>query len=80
MVKEVDSSGDWVRMDNKREGDNVDNDQLYPNETDMEATNDYIDIVSNGFKFRSSGAAVNAGETYMYFAISDYPFKYANAR
>ncbi len=80
MVKDIDSSGNWVLMDNKREGYNVDNDQLYPNETDMEATNDYIDIVSNGFKFRSSGAAVNAGETYMYFAISDYPFKYANAR
>ena len=80
MVKDIDSSGNWVLMDNKREGYNVDNDQLYPNETDIEATNDYVDIVSNGFKFRSNATTVNTGETYLFYAVAAYPFKYANAR
>ncbi len=80
MVKDVDSSGNWVLFDDKREGYNVDNDQLYPNDTLVESTNDYVDIVSNGFKFRSNATTVNTGETYLFYAISAYPFKYANAR
>ena len=41
----------------------------------------YIDAVSNGFKIRGNGAAFNgSGETLIYAAFAEAPFKYANAR
>jgi hypothetical protein len=40
-----------------------------------------IDILSNGFKQRNTRAATNAsGNTYIYMAFAENPFKYANAR
>ena len=54
MVKRTDTTGDWHVWDNKREGYNVDNDRLIPNDTTVEDTNDSIDLLSNGFKFRRS--------------------------
>jgi hypothetical protein len=44
---------------------------LRPNTADVEgsyATSDSIDFVSNGFKIRTSGTALNDG-TYIYMAI-----------
>ena len=80
MIKNIDSTPYWTTMDNKRDGYNVDNNQLYPNSSEAESTSDYMDIVSNGFKFRDSDDNVNSSATFLYLAFAEAPFKYANAR
>ena len=41
-----------------------------------------LDFVSNGFKIRSTDASFNEtnGDTYIYMAFAESPFRYANAR
>ena len=81
MLKRTDSTGNWTILDFKRAGYNVDNDQLYPNLSNAEATTDLADLLSNGFKLRSTDTSVNAsGGTYVYAAFSENPFKYSLAR
>jgi hypothetical protein len=49
-------------------------------ETDWNGTFS-MDILSNGFKIRNTAASMNtSGETYIYYAVAENPFKYANAR
>ena len=75
MVKLVSAAGeDWFICDNKREGYNAENNRLLPNLNSAESTDSPIDIVSNGFKARTSGANVNAGEDYLYMAFAENPF------
>ena len=73
MVKRTDASSHWRMFDNKREGYNVDNDALKANTSDAETTTDFIDLLSNGFKLRSSDSAVNSG-TLIYMAFAENPF------
>jgi len=43
--------------------------------------NTYIDVLSNGFKIRTTAASHNtSGQTYIYMAFAENPFKYSNAR
>ena len=82
LLKRTDTSKNWILHDSKRDGFNVTNEILYPNTSESETNNAVdIDIVSNGFKLRSSGAAHNAsGGTYLYFCFAESPFKNARAR
>ena len=81
LLKRTDSTGNWTILDTAREGYNVDNDPLFPNLADAEGTADLADILSNGFKLRSTDASVNAsGGTYIYYAISETAFQYSRAR
>ena len=81
MMKRTNSTGNWVMLDSKREGYNVDNDPLYANLTNAEATTDLADITSNGFKLRTTNADCNAsGGTYIYAAFAENPFQFARAR
>jgi hypothetical protein len=81
MMKRTDTTGNWVMLDNKREGYNVDNDPLYANLTSVEGTDDLVDITSNGFKLRTTNADCNAsGGTYIYAAFAENPFQFARAR
>ena len=70
----------WCLMDSKREGYNVDNDPLFPNLTNAEGTQDFLDLLSNGFKLRSTDTGVNGSGTYIYIAFAEFPFKYSRAR
>jgi hypothetical protein len=80
LAKRTDATGNWVLFDSEREGYNADNDFLVPNRTDTESTADRADIVSNGFKLRTTAGDGNAsGGTYIYVAFGD-PFKTARAR
>jgi hypothetical protein len=79
ITKSVDSTSNWQVFDDKREGYNVDNDELYINIHDAEATTDMIDIFSNGFKCRIA-TDPNVAETYIYLAFAHNPLKYATAR
>jgi len=80
------SARDWIIQDATRNPYNVANLQLLPNTTEAEATTFYsqsaeIDILSNGFKVRSSAARVSeSGATYIVAAFAESPFKTATAR
>ncbi len=64
----------WYLWDSKRLGYNINNNHLQVNGTDAEGTADTIDILSNGFKIRESGAGTNnSGETYIYMSFAEAP-------
>ena len=77
MVKRKDSSGyDWQIWDTQRSPINpITNQALFPNSTNAEGGTSTLDILSNGFKWRSTGAWLNAsGGTYIYMAFAEHPF------
>jgi hypothetical protein len=79
LIKRTDSSSDWILQDSKRLGYNVDNNDLIPNQSYAEATDDRLDQLSNGFKLRSTFATSNAsGGTYIFMALAENPFGGAN--
>ena len=64
----------WTLIDNKRLGYNPDNNYVYPNENYAEMTNDRLDIVSNGFKIRSSTGEINtSGATMIFMCFAENP-------
>ena len=75
MIKRTDGANSWVIYDNKREGYNVDNDALQVNGNNAEGTSDDIDLLSNGFKMRTSGVGENgSGNSYIFMAFASEPF------
>jgi len=75
------SSGvsDWRIYDNKRLGYNVDNNPLRVNDSRAEETDDNIDFLSNGFKWRTTDSALNgSGSTYIYMAFASAPLVGSN--
>jgi hypothetical protein len=81
LVKRTDTTSNWTILDFQREGYNVDNDPLFPNLSNAEGTTDLADLLSNGFKLRSTDASVNAsGGTYIYMSLASNPFKFSLAR
>jgi hypothetical protein len=76
MVKAWDTaSREWVIIDNKRTGFNNKNHRLFPRITNAEdATDDIMDLYSNGFKCKSNNNATNQnGVSYWYWAIAEEP-------
>lgn len=78
LIKASSTTGSWAVLDSSRDGYNVDNDPLYANKTALEATADLIDILSNGFKLRSTDADVNGANTYIFAAFAASPFSSNN--
>ena len=76
MVKCTSASNEnWMMLDNKRDGYNVENEQLFTNTTGAEESNDEADFLSNGFKLRRANSRMNgSGATYMYLAFAENPF------
>ena len=76
MVKRTDSTSQWTIFDNKRGPINPSTGEIKPDENVAEGATDFRwDKLSNGFKLRSSGAAVNgSGSTYIYMAFAEAPF------
>ena len=78
--------GDWMIYDTARSpfSNPTNQNNIALNEPNQEddfynASQAQIDILSNGFKIRKSGAYINTNnETYFYWAIADSPIKYAN--
>ena len=82
-VKRTSGTGSWNVFDNKREGFNPDNSNLYWNTTSAEQTDsdrtNPIDFLSNGFKLRGTDTDVNgSGGTYIYMAWAEAPFVNSN--
>jgi hypothetical protein len=81
LIKRTDTTSNWTIIDTAREGYNVDNDPLFPNTSGAETTTDLADILSNGFKLRSTDASVNASAgTYIYATFAEAAFSIARAR
>jgi hypothetical protein len=79
MIKKTNSTGNWCIYDNRREGYNPDNDELYADLTNSLGDVEYVDILSNGFKLTSTTSATNnSGDTYVYFAFAHSPFVNSN--
>jgi len=75
IIKATSGEENWRMYDNKRNGFNVDNEQLFPNLSNAEASDADLDILSNGFKCRrNSGGFNNSGTTYIYMAFAENPF------
>ena len=84
------SGYDWVIIDTERNLNNISNNKLYPNHIGVEnvnsdasdsGDNSAIDILSNGFKVRASNGRMNqSGQTFIYAAFAEHPFKTARAR
>ena len=78
----------WLLMDNKRHSVapasggtnfNVIDRQLMPNLSNADDTNENIDFLSNGFKWRRDGGDSNYdGRTYVYMAFAEAPFVNSN--
>lgn len=81
LVKRTDSTGNWVIIDTSRQTYNILGTDIWANLSNVEGTDQYFDVLSNGFKVRSTGSDVNAsGGTYIYAAFAAMPFKYSRAR
>ena len=75
IMKASSTTGNWFIFDNKREGFNHQNDYLKTNLSDAEVANERVDLLSNGFKFRTTNSAWNgSGATYIYMAFAENPF------
>ena len=73
----------WVIVDSARSTFNVMDDSLYPNTNGSEITTiTDVDFLSNGFKWRANlpNETNASGQTYVYMAFAENPFKNSNAR
>ena len=83
ILKRTNSAASWVIHDNKRAGYNGDNDYLHPDlvQAESDGSTGTLDILSNGFKLRMTAGTHNGnGDTFIYLAFAESPFKYARAR
>jgi hypothetical protein len=83
IFKRTDSTGEWGMWDTSRNTYNASTSRLSAQssaaELNQAATT--IDILSNGFKFRTADSDINAsGGTYIGMAFAESPFKFALAR
>jgi hypothetical protein len=81
FIKSSSRAEDWHIMDTSRSTYNKIDADLYPNTAGTEGANNGTDILSNGFKLRSTDSGTNfSGATYIYMAFAENPFKYSSAR
>ena len=81
MTKSTSGSREWYMYDAARDTYNVATNYLRANTSAAEGSFTSYDMVSNGFKLRSSDTAFNgSGETYIYMAFAEFPFKFSLAR
>ena len=75
------STNVWVIYDTARDTYNVAGAQIYPNLSDAEFFGASLDVLSNGFKIRTTSGGLNSnGNVYIYAAFAESPFNYARAR
>ena len=84
MIKRTSGgTGSWAMYDTSRNTFNVSDKEIAANESSSEYTRTeaHMDILSNGFKLRNTDGWHNvSGSDYIYMAVAESPFKYANAR
>ena len=82
LTKVTNAADDWSIADYSRSPNNVADKSLRPNSVAAEDSAADIDILSNGFKVRQADShRINySGDTFIYIAFAETPFKYSNAR
>jgi len=83
LIKCYTASGEeWEMYDNERLGYNPNNYRLNAHSSASEgAYANRVDIVSNGFKLRTTANPINgSGKSYIFIAFAENPMKYSNAR
>jgi len=81
MTRSTSALREWYIYDAARDTYNVSTNFLRANTSAAEGSFTSYDMVSNGFKLRSSDTAFNgSGETYIYMAFAEFPFKFSLAR
>ena len=80
-IKKTSGTGNWYTYDNKRLGYNADNNALYLDINNAESVSEDIDILSNGFKLRSTNGEINAsGQDYIFVAFAEFPLVSSNSK
>jgi len=77
LVHDSDNAENWLMYDNERPGRNLTNNHLFANTNDQEtaSTANTMDLLSNGFKVRSTNNGLNrSGGTFLYMAFAEHPF------
>jgi len=71
LMKSSTSAENWLIYDSKRDPYNVTDEALLPNSSSASGgSSNAMDLLSNGFKFRSSAGSLNgSGQTYLYMAF-----------
>ena len=88
MTKRINSTSDWRVWDTARNTYNTTGAAMGGSMASIKLSDNHVedtsigmDILSNGFKPRSSNSEFNTGNGYyLYYAIAETPFKNANAR
>ena len=83
LHKDANSTEQWQIKDTARDTSNPVDVYLHPNLSNAEntSTNASVDFLSNGFKIRTSDGSHNtSGNTYIYLAFAESPFRNARAR
>ena len=81
-IKEADSADDWVVYDTARDPFNRGSSRVVrfeSNVVEFDGATRAIDILSNGFKIRTSNNTINQSSTFVWGCWGDVPFKYNNA-
>ena len=87
LFKVTSTTENWTIFDNTRDEFNYVRRRIHPSASDAENVgNDSVgniamDFVSNGFKIITASTNINgSGQTYIYMAFAENPFKYSTAR
>jgi hypothetical protein len=81
LMKYTNTTSYWIIFDTARSTYNLVTAGLRPNDSAAENTNLFaIDVLSNGFKVRDGGGLNGSGDTTIYAAFAESPFKYSLAR
>jgi hypothetical protein len=79
LGKQLAGGSDWWLFDSARNPSNIANKLVYPNANSADATNPVLDLLSNGFKMKTSAAQFNGnGTTYLYMAFAEAPLVSTN--
>jgi len=73
LIKNIDATNNWVIYDTVRDTYNPSSTELYPDTDGAEFSSGPIDILSNGFKQRSTHHHLNKVYTYIYCAWAEAP-------
>ena len=81
LAKNIDATESWEIWDGTREPYNKLSKKISPNTNDAEYTANTttyaIDFLSNGVKLRTNYSAVNASNSFLFYAVAKNPFKYS---
>jgi hypothetical protein len=81
MIKNTARTQEWVILDNKRNTYNPVGASLPHYPVGAEGSGNNLDFCANGFKVKATGGGVNylSGDTMIYAAFAEDPFKYSEA-